>query len=496
MNLSRVGRIMETRQEHRKSIPWIFVAVLGGLALAGCNGGPPGSVGGAGGEGGGGAASIERVSVANDGTQGISQSLLAAISGNGRFVVFVSDSSNLVSADTNGVADVFLRDTCAGAAGCIPSTARVSVATDGTQGNAASSIPAISSSGRFTVFVSDSNTLVSADTNGVADVFLRDTCQGAAGCTPSTTRLSVATDGTQGNAASSFPAISADERFVAFASSANTLVASDTNGVVDVFVRDTCFGAAGCTPSTGRVSVASDGTQASGDNSFPRLSGNGRFVVFQSGANNLVSGDSNGTVDIFLRDTCQGAAGCVVSTTRVSVASDGSQAVGVSAFPALSSNGRFIAFTSNAANLVASDTNGVEDVFLRDTCQGAAGCTPSTGRVSVSTSGIQASSGSGFAAISSTGRFVAFESAASELVSGDTNALSDIFVRDTCAGAGGCTPSTIRVSVASNGTQGNGGSIAAAIDDSGGIVCFESTASNLVSNDTNGVRDIFRVTGF
>jgi len=431
------------------------------------------------------------VSVATAGTQGTGASALAAISNSGRFVAFVSDSDTLVTGDTNGVADVFLRDTCEGAAGCTPSTIRVSVATDGTQGNSASSIPAISATGRFVAFVSDSNTLVTSDSNGVADVFLRDTCAGVASCTPSTARLSLASDGTQGNGDSSLPSVSSDGRFVAFASAASTLVAGDSNGTFDIFLRDTCLGVGGCTASTIRVSVANDDSQSVSDNTRPSLSDNARFVAFESNANNLVSGDSNGTFDIFLRDTCLGATGCTASTIRVSVANDGSQGVGASGFAALSDTGRFVVFTSDASNLVTGDSNGVADIFLRDTCLGAAGCTASTARVSVSTSGTQASSASGFAAVSPNGRFVAFESAASELVSGDTNSLSDIFVRDTCAGVTSCTPATIRVSVASDGTQGNGGSIEADIGD-GGFVSFESTASNLVSNDTNGVKDVFR----
>src|SRR2546426_1935359 len=126
--------------------------------------------------------------------------------------------------------------------------------------------------------------------------------------------------------------------------------------------------------------------------------------------------------------------------------------------PVISADGRFVAFDSDASNLVAGDTNGSRDVFVRDTCFGApAGCTPSTTRVSVATDGTQANSPSGIPSVSADGRFVAFISAATNLVPGDTNGFVDIFVRDTCFGAPtGCTPSTIRVSVASDGTQANG----------------------------------------
>jgi len=147
---------------------------------------------------------------------------------------------------------------------------------------------------------------VAGDTNGAGDVFVRDTCVGVpAGCTPSTTRVSVASDGTQGNAGVFFDlSISADGRFVAFDSDASNLVAGDTNGAVDVFVRDTCLGApAGCTPSTIRVSVASDGTQANNSSITGALSADGRFVAIDSNASNLVADDTNGFIDVFLART-------------------------------------------------------------------------------------------------------------------------------------------------------------------------------------------------
>src|SRR5262245_10752759 len=141
---------------------------------------------------------------------------------------------------------------------------RVSVNGAGAQGNGASDGASVSADGRFVAFSSAASNLVAGDTNGVDDVFLRDTCRGVpAGCTPSTIRVSLASDGSQGNYVSWTPAVSADGRFVAFASGATNLVADDTNGAWDVFLRDTCLGTpSGCTPSTIRVSVASAGTQA------------------------------------------------------------------------------------------------------------------------------------------------------------------------------------------------------------------------------------------
>jgi Tol biopolymer transport system component len=451
---------------------------------------------------------VERVSVASDGTQSDKTDIeVSSVSADGRFVAFQSIATNLVANDTNGWGDVFVRDTCLGApVGCAASTIRVSVANDGSQANPGSLLfsfrPSISADGRFVAFEWESN-LGANDNNFGMDVFVRDTCQGARiACTPTTYLASLANDGSQGDDWSFDPSLSSDGRFIAFGSYATNLVPGDTNNQTDVFRRDTCLGAStGCTPSTVRVSVASDGTQALNDFSLnPVVNADGRFVAFESAAGNLVANDTNAAIDIFVRDTCQGVpVGCTPSTTRVSVASDGSQANNHSFFPALSADGRFVAFQSDANNLVAGDTNAASDIFVRDTCQGVpAGCTPSTTRVSVASDGNQANSQSFSASLSADGRLVAFSSDASNLVVNDTNGSRDVFVRDTCQGApNGCTPNTVRVSMASDGSQGNGGSFLPFISADGRFVTLESEASNLVPGDTNGMRDVFlAVTGF
>src|SRR5213076_3051692 len=184
-------------------------------------------------------------------------------------------------------------------------TERVSVASGGTEGNGASLSSALSADGRFVAFVSAATDLVAADTNGASDVFVRDRLTGT------TERVSVASGGTQSNAASLGSALSADGRLVAFQSDATNLVVGDTNGATDVFVRDRQTG------MTARVSVASDGTQANNVSSYPALSADGRFVAFQSDATNLVVGDTNGKTDVFVHDRQTG------TTERVSVASGG-----------------------------------------------------------------------------------------------------------------------------------------------------------------------------
>ena len=239
--------------------------------------------------------------------------------------------------------------------------------------------------------------------------------------------------------------------------------------------------------TTERVSVASDGTQAnniSGRRGAPTVSANGQVVVFDSLASNLVPGDTNAFDDIFVRDRASG------TTQRVSVSSRGAQGDNISSSPAISGDGRFVAFVSNATNLVRRDTNGVRDIFVHDRARGT------TERVSVSSSGAQgngASGGSGATndvatiapAISADGRFVAFESLASNLVPGDTNGTRDVFVRDRQA------RTTERVSVASDGTQANGFSSPGSINGDGRLVVFGSFASNLVQGDTNQQNDVF-----
>src|SRR5439155_1754636 len=206
--------------------------------------------------------------------------------------------------------------------------------------------PALSADGRFVAFVSFATNLVAGDTNGATDVFVHDRQTGT------TERVSVASDGTQGNAASAGAALSADGRFVAFHSYATNLVAGDTNGATDVFVHDRQTG------TTERVSVSSGGTEGNGFSAAPALSADGRFVAFHNTATNLVAGDTNGKTDVFVHDRQTG------TTERTSVASDATQGNGPSAGAALSADVGLVAFHGTATNLVAGDANGAYDVFV------------------------------------------------------------------------------------------------------------------------------------
>lgn len=404
-----------------------------------------------------------RASVASDGAEGNDSSVFGAIaSADGRFIAFNSAATNLAPGDTNAALDVFVHDRATG------QTSRISVAGDGAEANDLSLATDISPDGRYVAFTSAASNLVPGDTNGQIDAFVHDRQTGL------TTRISVATDGTQGNNESVNPVMSADGRFVAFYGLASNLVPGDTNGDEDVFLHDRQTG------QTTRLSVSSVGAQGDSNSWRPAISADGRYVAFQSEATNLVAGDTNGAIDVFVRDRVTG------QTTRASVTNSGGQAGLGGGDGVLSADGRYVTFVSRAGNLVAGDTNGAEDVFVRDRQTGQ------TTRVSVGTGGVQ---GNGFSTIgypSADARYIVFQSFASNLVAGDTNNAADVFVHDRQTGE------TVRVSVASDGAQGNAASegntevgSGPAISDDGRTILFPSRASNLVGGDTNTTEDIF-----
>ncbi len=269
-----------------------------------------------------------------------------SISSNGRFVAFTSTSELLVPNDTCCY-DAFVRDRQTG------TTERVSVDSLGNQGSGRSSEPYVSSDGRFVAFVSSASNLVASDTNGTDDVFVRDRQTGT------TQRASVDTSGDEGKKASGdypwgSPTISADGRFVAFSSVTGDLVEDATNGRRDIFVRDLRMG------TTERVNVDNSGGQGNARSFLPSISSGGRFVAFNSYARNLVANDTNRTSDVFIRDLR------TRTTKRVSVGGPGNQGNGYSRGSSISSDARFVAFESDASNLVAHDANGTYDVFVHE----------------------------------------------------------------------------------------------------------------------------------
>ncbi len=354
-------------------------------------------------------------SVSSTGQQGNRGAGSPSLSADGRYVAFDSDATNLVSGDTNGYYDVFVHDRQTGV------TERVSVSSSGAQGNDHSYMPSLSADGRFVAFYSYANNLVPGDTNGgpsnfedKKDIFVRDRQRGV------TERVSVSSSGAQADHGSRYPSISADGRFVAFESAATNLVSGDTNGASDIFVHDRQTG------TTERVSVSSTGEQGNASSGDPSISADGRFVAFISSASNLVAGDTNGGIDIFVHDRLTGV------TDRVNVSSTGQQvncglvcsnlfAYGLAK---ISGDGRYVVFDSWATNLVEPDANGsTADIFLHDRQTGV------TEFVSVSSAGVQGNGNSYAAAISADGQHVGFSSWSTNLVPGDTAGQFDLFVR-------------------------------------------------------------------
>jgi len=402
--------------------------------------------------------STTRVSVDSAGAQADDTSLATSVSSDGRYVVFESAADDLVAGDGNSCTDVFVHDRTTG------TTERVSVDSWGNEGDQRSNAfyhQAISDDGMRVVFQSSATNLDPNDTNGYADVFVHDRASGT------TALVSADSSGVVGNANSFSAAISGDGRFVVFTSFASNLVANDSNGGTDVFVRDLVSG------TTERVSVDSAGNQCDGSCLYSSVSSDGRFVAFQSGSTNLVAGDTNGCDDVFVRDRQAG------TTERVSVDSNGAQGKGFSMWPSVSADGAFVAFESQVTTLVPGDDNQCMDVFVRDRALGT------TTRVSVDSSGTQADGDSFAPMIDPTGRFVAFESSATNLVAGDTNHVYDVYVHDCVTGA------TERRSVDSSGSQADRGSAFPAISAGGRVVAFESIADDLVAADSNGVVDVF-----
>lgn len=392
---------------------------------------------------------IELVSVAFDGGMADGHSLpwgSPEISGDGRFVVFLSQATNLVQNDLNGrMEDVFVHDRRTNM------TRLANINTDGVQANRDSDDSAISANGRFVAFHSSASNLVQGDENDRTDVFVYDREAG------SIERVVVIDPRFfEEDVGGSDPSISADGRFIAFESATGVLVRDRESGLTE------------------NVSVNSDGEDANDYSSWsPVISANGRFVAFLSTASNLVPRDRNGEQDVFVHDRETGL------TERVSVNSDGVEANEYSHSAAISTDGRFVTFSSAASNLVPGDENGEQDVFVHDRETG------STERVNVNSDGVEANEFSWAGGITADGRFVSFASSASNLVPGDENEGADIFVRDLETGL------TKMVSIDVGDESANEESFSSKISEDGRYVVFTSNASDLVLGDRNHARDIF-----
>jgi len=394
-----------------------------------------------------------RVSFGANGVAANGASQNASFSPDGRTILFESLASNLGSGDTNGQWDVFTRDLASGA------VTRVSTSASGGQANGSSLDAHFDASGTRVVFDSSAPDLVlSGDSNGARDVFVKNLATGAV------TLVSSAPVGLVGNGDSTLGAIAPDGGRVAFQSLATNLIGADTNHASDIYIKDLASG------QVIRASTDSKGGEANGQSADVAWSPDGTKVVFESNASNLVAGDTNGSYDIFVKDLTTGA------IARVSTATDGSQANGHSFHAHFSADGQSVVFESLASNLVPGDTNGARDVFSKNLATGAVTL------LSTDLAGGQ-SNGNSYAPTQAAG-WTAFESNA-DLAGGDTNARRDIYLHDDASGT------DVRVSIGAGATQGNADAFAPALAADGSAVLFESAASNLVAGDTNAARDVF-----
>jgi TolB protein len=414
---------------------------------------------------------VSRQSASAGGAGGTGGSSKAAISANGRYVAFASDSNNLSDVDNDGFSNVFVRDTRAGETTLV---SRRSAGEGGAGADAVSFNASISADGRYVAFASDADNLSGSDSDAElgVDVFVRDLE------THTTTLVSRQTSqgGAGGDEFSNFPSISADGRYVTFVSDADNLSTADVEEVVDVFVRDL---QSNTTTLVSRQS-GPGGAGADDVSSFPAISPDGRYVAFQSSADNLSTADNNAVRNIYVRDLQSN------TTTLVSRQSGpgGAGADGASSEAAISADGRYVAFQSDADNLSAADDNRFTNLFVRDLQSSAMTL---VSRQSAGQGGAPADGISGFPAISADGRYVAFQSDADNLSGGDA-VVRDVFVRDLDANE---TSLISRQSANAGGAGGDGSSFLAAISADGRFVAFDSGADNLDSASDDVFTNVF-----
>jgi len=401
---------------------------------------------------------VERVSIATDDAQGSGSESSERSVSADGRYIVFDTPAPLDAADTNGLRDVYVRDTVDG------TTTRVSRAVGGAEPNGQSMLPTISADGRWVSFSSTASNLVVGDANAAYDIFRTDLQTGV------TIRVSIATGGGEAVGSSFVSSISGDGRYVAFESNAAGLVVDDTNPDPDIYLHDASAG------TTVRVSEnRSIAPQNNGGSSAPSISADGAFVVFSSIGSLLVAGDANGRRDVFRYAIGTG------DIIRVSVADDESESTDLSraGVGAVSADGNRIVFVSNSSILVPGDGNGALDAFVRDVSAGT------TVRVSVATDGTEADRDVESASISGDGSVVAFSTDATTLVAGDTGGRTDIFAHLLATGE------TLLANPAAGGGHADSGSFAPAVNAGGSRIAFGSYASDFVTSDTNGDVDVF-----
>jgi hypothetical protein len=392
----------------------------------------------------------------------------------------------------------------------------VSVSALGGAADGSSEAPAMSWDGRYVAFHSEARNLVAEGASG--NIFVRDTCLNAPSCIPQTAAVDIAPEGMPANGkVGRQVALSGDGRYVAFISRATNLATNSaaggatSSGFTELYVRDLCTGTAagmGCTPRTDLISVGADGAVADGPSMHPSLSGDGRFVAFESAATNLVAGTLHLQPQIYVRDTCGGATAaktCVPETFAVAMDDQDRLDFAQGARPAISGTGRYVAFEAwtGAAAATAGVPGAAETsaVVIADTCLGpdaVTGCRPSSTRASLSAEGIAIAGSNFFPSISASGRYVAFESqpATARAATSTGSAASRVFVRDTCFGApasSNCVPSTTQVSADALAlTNGRTEAYSPSISASGRYVSFVAASASSGSSSEGGleVRDM------
>lgn len=468
-----------------------------------------------------------------------------SVSNNGQFVAFASDSTNLVLNQANAVSNIFVRNTCmigigttTSTSNCSPTTLKLTQATNATDANGSSSQPTIDSAGAHVAYTSTASNLVSyvPVSGGGRQIYWQTTCaststnNGCSGSNALPALVSVSADGTSpGNGDSYDPVISPDGQYVAFVSLATNLVSNAlVNGITpQVYVHNTCNlvppATGTCVPTTFLVSTSDGTTPANAASFHTAIANTGLFVAFVSAATNLGATASNptGATEVFVRSTCVTTIGsvnntCVPTTTLGSTPDGTTPADGASIEPAISGDGRFVAFASTATNLLAG-VGPTQQIYVRDTCTGTSvtvesSCTPSTELISTSdgttpgnglseSPSINTSCSTSSTTPCATGQFIAFASVATNLGANVQNGIENIFTRNTCNGVSTvvstvetlCAPYTF-LSSQPGGTSpppSNGSSIAPALSGDGLSVSFISSADNLVANDTNGLPDVF-----
>ncbi|MGZ6912601.1 MAG: TolB family protein [Acidimicrobiia bacterium] len=408
-----------------------------------------------------------RVGLTTSGTQpGGGTTVGTDISPDGRFVVFTSDSPDIVPNDHNNAADVFLRDTKLG------TTERVSIADNEGEGSFGGYGGLVSADGRYVAFSSDSdNLLATADNNGSTDVFLRDRQLGT------TTRVSVKNAGGEANDSSYLQSMTPDARIIVFNSDADNLIGTtDQNFSTDVYIRDRGAN------KTQRISVATDGTEGDLDSTYGSISDDGRYVAFLSNASNFDENDSGVFQDVYLRDRTAG------TTTRLSALADGTEADSDSTNVIISGDGKVVVFDTDASNLLpVSDDNGATDVYAASVATGA------IERISSRPDGGDASDFSFVAGVSDDGRYVFFQSGAKDLVGNSLLAATDGFVRDRTAGRTVLAATTQKMTEPLGPSADLSGSSPNAISGDGRYLLFSSTATDVMADgDTNStISDVY-----